>query len=241
MNRDGKLCNQLHRAVPEVAAATVHALHLNHNRSSDHVISHAGGRDVLAAIHARLPQHKMDEAHEVLQLCGNMSSPSVFFALERSLAQNTAPPSGSRPLVQASHVIHAHSVARHHPRHDPDRTDESITIDASGCPAEKFQALKLDHEHRKIILVIEEFPPFGWACSFSFKNTKSHDKNTNEIRTRLSCASARCLRPIPGLAAYRPAFHYHHTGRCEPASHGFRRKLPAVGPSEKRNVRLQPG
>jgi len=92
VNRDGKLCNQLHRAVPEVAAATVHQLYQNHNRSSDHVICHAGGRDVLAAIHARLPQHKMAEAHEVLQQCGNMSSPSVFFALERSLARDAALP-----------------------------------------------------------------------------------------------------------------------------------------------------
>ena len=92
VNREGKLCNQLHRAVPEVAAETVHALHQKHDQHGHHVISHAGGRDVLAAIHTRLPQHDLAEAHEVLQQCGNMSSPSVFFALERSLAQDKAPP-----------------------------------------------------------------------------------------------------------------------------------------------------
>ena len=92
VNREGKLCNQLHRAVPEVAAGAVHSLHHNHNHAGHHVISHAGGRDVLAAIQTRLPQHKLTEARDVLQRCGNMSSPSVFFALERSLAQEKAPP-----------------------------------------------------------------------------------------------------------------------------------------------------
>lgn len=92
VNREGKLCNQLHRSVPEVAAETVLALHQKHHQSADHVISHAGGRDVLAAIHTRLPEHALAEAHEVLQRCGNMSSPSVFFALECTLAKEKAPP-----------------------------------------------------------------------------------------------------------------------------------------------------
>jgi len=92
VNREGKLCNQLHRAVPEVAAWSVHKLHQKDNLPDHHVITHAGGRDVLAAIHTLLPQHEMSEAHELLQLCGNMSSPSVLFALERSLAQDKTPP-----------------------------------------------------------------------------------------------------------------------------------------------------
>ncbi len=92
VNRDGKLCNQLHRDVPEVAAQTVSALHQRDNLPAHHVISHAGGRDVLAAIGVLLPQHGLAEAHAVLQRCGNMSSPSVFFALERAMDQGSAPP-----------------------------------------------------------------------------------------------------------------------------------------------------
>ena len=92
VNRDGKLCNQLHRAVPEVAASSVQTLHQQHGLPAHHIISHAGGRDVLAAIHNRLPQHELEEAYEVLQQCGNMSSPSVLFALERTLARGTASP-----------------------------------------------------------------------------------------------------------------------------------------------------
>ena len=92
VNREGKLCNQLHRDVPEVAAQTVSTLHERDNLPAHHVISHAGGRDVLAAIGVLLPQHGLAETHAVLQGCGNMSSPSVFFALERALSQGSTPP-----------------------------------------------------------------------------------------------------------------------------------------------------
>ena len=83
VNRDGKLCNQLHRSVPEVAAAAVHGLFPNHGTRVDRLISHAGGRDVLAAIRTRLPAHPLAEAQEVLRTRGNVSSPSVLMALER--------------------------------------------------------------------------------------------------------------------------------------------------------------
>jgi predicted naringenin-chalcone synthase len=89
VNREGKLCNQLHRTVPQLAAQAVRALHQSNER---HVLSHAGGREVLAAIHEQLPQHALAEAYEVLRVCGNMSSPSVLFALERALIAGTASP-----------------------------------------------------------------------------------------------------------------------------------------------------
>ncbi len=92
VNREGKLCNQLHRDVPEVAAQSVSRLHERDNLPAHHVISHAGGRDVLAAINSLLPQHGLAEAYEVLQRCGNMSSPSVFFALEHALSQVSRAP-----------------------------------------------------------------------------------------------------------------------------------------------------
>lgn len=88
VNRDGRLANQLHRAVPELAAKAVETLHQDYDSSAHRVISHGGGRDVLAAIEARLPQHKLDDAYEILRRCGNMSSPSVLFALEMALARD---------------------------------------------------------------------------------------------------------------------------------------------------------
>lgn len=93
VNRGGKLCNQLHRAVPEVAAQAVASLYPGANgHAAPTIISHAGGRDVLAAIRAQLPGHALTEADEVLRVCGNMSSPSVLFAAERALSANGSTP-----------------------------------------------------------------------------------------------------------------------------------------------------
>ena len=93
VNRGGKLRNQLHRAVPEVAAQAVASLYPGANgHAAPAIISHAGGRDVLAAIRAKLPGHALTEADEVLRNCGNMSSPSVLFAAERVLAANGSAP-----------------------------------------------------------------------------------------------------------------------------------------------------
>jgi len=93
VNRGGKLRNQLHRAVPEVAAQAVESLYRSANGDTlPGIISHAGGRDVLIAIRAKLPGHALAEADEVLRNCGNMSSPSVLFAAERALAANGSTP-----------------------------------------------------------------------------------------------------------------------------------------------------
>ncbi len=93
VNREGKLCNQLHRSVPDVAAQSVAGLFPGANgQDAPRIISHAGGRDVLAAIRARLPGHALAEAEDVLRGCGNMSSPAVLFAAERALAANGGAP-----------------------------------------------------------------------------------------------------------------------------------------------------
>lgn len=93
VNRGGKLCNQLHRAVPDVAAGAVAALFPKANgHAAPQIISHTGGRDVLDAIRAQLPGHPLAEAETVLRECGNMSSPSVLFAAERALAANGSTP-----------------------------------------------------------------------------------------------------------------------------------------------------
>jgi alkylresorcinol/alkylpyrone synthase len=87
VNQGGKLCNRLHKSVPEKAAQAVAALFAKIDPASvDHVISHAGGRDVILAIESAMPGFPLTEAASVLRSYGNMSSPSVLFALEEHLA-----------------------------------------------------------------------------------------------------------------------------------------------------------
>ncbi len=85
-NRRGRLRNRLHRTVPEKAAAAVKRLFGEVEAGTvEQVVAHAGGRDVLAAVEAVLPGRRLDPTASVLRDCGNMSSPSVLFALERYL------------------------------------------------------------------------------------------------------------------------------------------------------------
>jgi alkylresorcinol/alkylpyrone synthase len=84
--RGGKLRNLLHRSVPEVAARSVAQLWSQRGpRPVKKVLSHAGGRDVLTAVEAAVPGHPLAESAHVLRKCGNMSSPSVLFALAEAL------------------------------------------------------------------------------------------------------------------------------------------------------------
>ena len=92
VNSEGHLRNKLHRSVPAVAAEAVAQLYPGANGHVPHVISHAGGRDVLSAIRERLPGHSLEEAAEVLRECGNLSSPSVMIALEKALDRNGSAP-----------------------------------------------------------------------------------------------------------------------------------------------------
>jgi alkylresorcinol/alkylpyrone synthase len=45
------------------------------------MIAHPGGRKVIEAIEAALPAYSLDATRQVLREHGNMSSPSVLFAL----------------------------------------------------------------------------------------------------------------------------------------------------------------
>jgi len=86
--RQGKLRNLLDAAVPELAAAAVTGL-LNGERTRagarpiSRIIAHVGGRDVLDALERTCGE--LTPSRQVLRECGNMSSPSVLFALERAL------------------------------------------------------------------------------------------------------------------------------------------------------------
>ena len=83
-NDQGKLRNQLHRAVPQLAAQAVADLYQLRQADPDQVIAHSGGRDVIEALENVLP-FSLEETRAVLARCGNMSSPSVLFALEQRL------------------------------------------------------------------------------------------------------------------------------------------------------------
>lgn len=93
-NRDGKLRNKLHKSVPEHAAGAVGILHDRYRKTLDPdsvppvPIAHAGGRDVVEAVEAVLGGGvRLDSTREILRRYGNMSSPSVLFALEDHLAR----------------------------------------------------------------------------------------------------------------------------------------------------------
>ena len=82
VNRYGKLRNILHKTVPQKAAQAVATLFSKIDVNEiGQVISHAGGRNVLEAIRAALPNFTFEESEAVLRKFGNMSSPSVLFAL----------------------------------------------------------------------------------------------------------------------------------------------------------------
>ncbi|HUF61758.1 MAG TPA: 3-oxoacyl-[acyl-carrier-protein] synthase III C-terminal domain-containing protein [Verrucomicrobiales bacterium] len=87
VNRDGKLCNQLHRSVPVLAARAVESLfgQRDGTRPVDAFISHGGGRDVLEALGRRIAGFDFAESLTVLREYGNLSSPSVLFALQERL------------------------------------------------------------------------------------------------------------------------------------------------------------
>jgi alkylresorcinol/alkylpyrone synthase len=87
--RNGRLRNLLHPSVPDLAAGAVQLLH---ERSSSgggnpigRILCHTGGKDVLAALQGRLPAYDFTIPREILRRHGNMSSPSVLFALAEAL------------------------------------------------------------------------------------------------------------------------------------------------------------
>lgn len=86
VNADGRLRNQLHRTVPDLAADAVAELYSKRSVDPDQVIAHSGGRDVVEALEGVLP-FTLTETRDVLRDHGNMSSPAVLFALERRLAE----------------------------------------------------------------------------------------------------------------------------------------------------------
>lgn len=86
VNAGGKLCNQLHRTVPTVAAEAVQGLWGKRRDDPDQVLAHTGGRDVIDALEGALDRD-LPETRKVLRQFGNCSSPCVLLALEERLRQ----------------------------------------------------------------------------------------------------------------------------------------------------------
>ncbi|HVS52307.1 MAG TPA: stilbene synthase [Opitutaceae bacterium] len=113
--RDGKLRNLLHRSVPELAAGAVDRLwQARGERPVARAVAHGGGRDVLEALAPVLAPHTLDASHRVLREHGNMSSPSVLFALEDALRDGGPNGHGDFWLVSFGAGFAAHSCRLGH-------------------------------------------------------------------------------------------------------------------------------
>ncbi len=124
-NRGGKLRNRLAQSVPAVAASAVARLHARRPAPQTAVpagspaedapapprcITHGGGRLVLDALEPALGGVSLAEARAVLRRHGNLSSPSVLFALRDYLDNaSTAPPAESLWLASFGAGFSAHS------------------------------------------------------------------------------------------------------------------------------------
>jgi alkylresorcinol/alkylpyrone synthase len=113
--RHGKLRNLLDAAVPQLAAGAVSHL-LAAERTAvparapiERMLSHPGGRDVIDAIEAAVPEYSLSASRAVLRQFGNMSSPSVLFALQHALREPARPANGDWWLVSFGAGFSAHS------------------------------------------------------------------------------------------------------------------------------------
>lgn len=113
-HRNGKLRNLLDAAVPDLAANAVSTL-LAKAQADDSlspiakVIAHSGGKDVIEAVEAKLPGFDLTPTKEVLRRHGNMSSPSVMFALADALESGAPTPDEDWWLVAFGAGFSAHS------------------------------------------------------------------------------------------------------------------------------------
>jgi len=108
--REGKLRNLLDRSVPDLAAGAVGRLWAGRgSRPVSRVVTHGGGVDVIAALGGALPGYSLEASTRVLRDYGNMSSPSVLFALEETLRTAAPGPDGDFWLVSFGAGFSAHS------------------------------------------------------------------------------------------------------------------------------------
>jgi alkylresorcinol/alkylpyrone synthase len=110
--RDGKLRNLLHPTVPDLAARAVALLHrqaCNDGPPPARIVAHAGGKDVIAALERILPGYDLTPTRTILRRHGNMSSPSVLFALQEALREDAPTPEHDWWLTSFGAGFSAHS------------------------------------------------------------------------------------------------------------------------------------
>lgn len=108
--REGKLRNLLDRSVPDLAASAVRELWSRRGPSPVlQVVVHPGGRDVIDAVAPVVAPHTLDASAKTLARYGNMSSPSVLFALEETLRTARPDETGDFWLVSFGAGFSAHS------------------------------------------------------------------------------------------------------------------------------------
>lgn len=112
VNSAGKLKNQLHRSVPSLAAAAVSTLYERRSEDPGQILAHSGGRDVIEAIETAVPGFHLTETRQVLADHGNMSSPSVLFALEERLRTHPADTSLWLTAFGAGFAAHSCHLSR---------------------------------------------------------------------------------------------------------------------------------
>lgn len=114
LNSEGKLKNRLHRSIPGRASRAVQTLweRLEKQADTPRILAHSGGRDVLDVLEKCFPDQSFFASREVLRKYGNMSSPSVLFALEEQLSREASggsDDSGNYWLVSFGAGFSAHS------------------------------------------------------------------------------------------------------------------------------------
>ncbi len=88
VNHQGRLKNRLRKTVPSVVAESVASLVSKKPlHTTECPVLHGGGRDVLDALETVFPDRSLEPSREVLRRYGNLSSPSLFVALESILAK----------------------------------------------------------------------------------------------------------------------------------------------------------
>jgi alkylresorcinol/alkylpyrone synthase len=111
-NAGGKLKNQLHRSVPTLAGEAVSKLFARNSSKPDQILAHSGGRDVIDSLEAALPTFHLLETRQVLAAHGNMSSPSVLFALAKRLETHPADKELWLTAFGAGFAAHSCSASR---------------------------------------------------------------------------------------------------------------------------------
>ena len=114
-NRHGRLRNRLHPSIPDASSTAVKALYdrsFADTSAPPAIVSHGGGQKVLQAVEAKLGRPVAPGSHETLRKFGNMSSPSVLFALEAELASAELPEHLWMTSFGAGFTVHGMQLRR---------------------------------------------------------------------------------------------------------------------------------